>query len=116
MLNFIKFNYLNKILNIIKISCEKNNSVSSTRIIAYIITVLVIIITILSLGAGIYIAISTKVIPNEIVIILGMLLTHQLTLLGINKYHETKQKVAGVEPKNNDVTQETTQIVDETVN
>lgn len=112
-----KFNtYIDKILQIIKKSCGKNSDTSSSRVIAYIITVLVIVISMTCLVAGIYIAISLKQIPNEIIIILGMLLTHQLTLLGINKYHETKQKVAGVEPKNNDVTQETTQIVDETVN
>ncbi|MCK9446141.1 hypothetical protein M0Q50_04525 [bacterium] len=81
----------NNLFATIKKSCERNNHTSSTRIIAYIITVLIIIIVISSLSAGIYIAIVKQTIPNEIVIILGMLLTHQLTLLGINKYHETKQ-------------------------
>lgn len=111
-----KMEYINNILRFIKKSCERNNNVSSTRIIAYIITVLIITMTIFSLGAGIYIALTTKVVPNEVVIILGMLLTHQLTLLGLNKHQETKEKIAGIESKPEIITSGSTETINETIN
>jgi len=63
---------------------------SSTRIASYTILILIILFTIAFLTIEIITALETKKISNEAIIVFGMLLTHQLTLLGINKYHETK--------------------------
>ena len=78
----------------IKKSCEKNDEMSSTRITSYIILCLIVLFVFYFLGIGIWIVVksATVTIPNELLIVFGALLTHQLTLLGINKHHETKQK------------------------
>lgn len=80
------------------INSTKDGKESSTRIIAYIITSIIVLFSLVFIGIEISSAIvalttvSKYVVSNEIIIIFGSLLTHQLTLLGINKYHETKQK------------------------
>jgi len=78
----------------IKKSCEKDSGVSSTRLTSYVILSMIILFCLYFLGVGVYVAATSKaiVIPNELLIVFGGLLTHQLTLLGVNKYHETKQK------------------------
>ena len=88
-----------KLFNLIERSCQNAIKVSSTRVIAYLILVLIMLLTLTSVTAGIYIAFKTMTIPNELIVILGMLLAHQLTLLGINKHHETKQKKTEIENK-----------------
>ena len=88
-----------KLFNLIERSCQNAINVSSTRVIAYLILVLIMLLTLTSVTAGIYIAFKTMTIPNELIVILGMLLAHQLTLLGINKHHETKQKKTEIENK-----------------
>lgn len=87
-------NVLKKILNIIKQSASRTHEYSSARVTSYIILTLIILMTLYFIIVGIYIVVADKttIIPNEMVVVYGMLLTHQLTLLGINKYHETKQK------------------------
>jgi len=63
---------------------------SSTRISAYIMLSLIVLFSISFLSVFIYMMI-TKDITDKMIIVFGMLLTHHLTLLGINKYHENKQ-------------------------
>jgi len=63
---------------------------SSTRISSYIILLLIILFSITFLVVFIYLMI-TKNVSTEMVIVFGMLLTHHLALLGINKHNETKQ-------------------------
>ena len=65
---------------------------SSTRIASYIILVCVIIFSLSFVTIEILNSLKTGKISNEGIIIFGMLLGHQLTLLGINKYHENKKK------------------------
>lgn len=78
---------------LIKKSIEKNDQVSSTRLTSHIITLLIVLFCIYFLVMCSYIVITgVGSIPNELLIIFGSLLAHQLTLLGINKHHETKQK------------------------
>ena len=81
----------------IKKACEKGDEVSSTRLTSFIITGMIVLFCFYFLGIGLYIVISgdlTVTIPNELIIVFGALLAHQLTLLGINKHNETKQKIA----------------------
>jgi len=84
-----------KFWEIVRISCEKNSGVSSTRTTSYIILVMIVMFCLYFMGVGIYIVISgvANPIPGELLIVFGALLTHQLTLLGINKHMETKQKL-----------------------
>jgi len=84
----------NKFFGMIKKSCEKNNEVSSTRVTSFVILLMIVLFCLYFLGIGIYIVVAsaTVSIPGELLIVFGSLLTHQLTLLGINKYAETKQK------------------------
>jgi len=63
---------------------------SSTRISAYIILLLIILFSISFLSVFIYLMV-TKGVTTEMIIVFGMLLTHHLALLGINKHNETKQ-------------------------
>jgi len=63
---------------------------SSTRISAYIILLLIVLFSIAFLIVFIYLMITTGV-TTEMIIVFGMLLTHHLALLGINKHNETKQ-------------------------
>ena len=80
--------------NIIKKSIQSpGGKESSTRIATYIILLLVILFTLTFIAIEIMNAIETKTISKEGIIVLGMLLTHHLTLLGINKYNETKEKI-----------------------
>lgn len=82
-----------KILGLARKSCEKDNGVSSTRVTSFIITSLIILFVLYFVFIGSWIGITGKgSIPNELVIVFGSLLAHQLTLLGLNKYNETKQK------------------------
>lgn len=86
---------MKKFLNMIKKSCEKGTGISSTRLISYIITSFIALFVLYFIGIGIYIVIiGTGTIPNGMIIIFGSLLAHQLTLLGINKHNETKQKIS----------------------
>ena len=96
----LKFAPFKKLFTAIKSSCTTDDKLSSTRIIAYIITGLIVILTLYFLGAGMYIVIwgGKAAIPGELLVVFGALLTHQLTLLGINKHNETKQKIAEIKP------------------
>jgi uncharacterized membrane protein YidH (DUF202 family) len=82
-------------MNIVKKSIlSPNGKESSTRIATYIILLLVVIFSILFFLIELYHAYKNGgIISNEIIIVFGMLLTHHLTLLGINKYNETKQQI-----------------------
>lgn len=73
---------------ILKSIKDKTGKESTTRIISYIILLLIIL---LSLSFIVMLFIQ-MIIPNEILIVFGSLLTHQLTLLGINKKLEGKNK------------------------
>ena len=95
-MNF-KFKPFSNLFSLIKTSCEKNNNISSTRLTSYIILSMIVLFCIYFLSIGVYIILdeeTTIAIPNELLIVFGALLTHQLTLLGINKNAETKQKIA----------------------
>jgi uncharacterized membrane protein YidH (DUF202 family) len=85
-----------KFWDFIKKSCEKDSGVSSTRTTSYIILAMIVMFCLYFMGVGIYMVVSSKVtpIPSELLIVFGALLTHQLTLLGINKYNETKQIIS----------------------
>ena len=86
---------MKKFLTLIKNSIlSPGGKESSTRIGAYIILALIILFTLAFIVIEIITALETKIISNEGIIVFGMLLTHHLTLLGINKYHETKEKIA----------------------
>ena len=69
---------------------------STTRLSAYIILFLATLFILSMIVIEIVHAINTKnhEISNEGIIVLGMLLTHHLALLGINKYHESKETVS----------------------
>jgi len=86
---------ITKFLDFIKISCKANNEVSSTRITSFIILCAILAFVLYFITIGVCIAVSghTILIPNELMIVFGSLLAHQLTLLGINKYNETKQLI-----------------------
>jgi hypothetical protein len=103
----------------IKQSCEPNDKVSSTRLISYIIITLITLLSFYFIGMGIYIGIKSAtilpieqtkegvrlvipVIPNELIIVYTSLLAHQLALLGISKYNETKQKKLYITPESKD--------------
>jgi hypothetical protein len=98
---FSNFLGIGSFFNMVKKACGKNSEVSSTRLTSFIITGMIILFCFYFLGIGTYIIIATSNagvplsvnIPNEMVIVFGSLLTHQLALLGINKYNETKQKI-----------------------
>ena len=92
-------NFLNKILNVIRLSTSlKEKIYSTTRVSSYIILLAIIWMTCYFIIAGLYILIVDKAqdIPNSLLVIYGMLLAHHLTLLGINKYHENKNPKADV--------------------
>lgn len=87
----------NFLYNIFKESLLSNTGkVSSSRIISYIISFLIILFSITFISIEIVnMIISIKnntiyTISSEIIIIFGALLSQQLTLLGINKYNEIK--------------------------
>ena len=83
-------------INIIKKSIlSPSGKESSTRIATYIILALILLFTLLFLCIEIYHAyVSGGIITNEAIIVFGMLLTHHLALLGINKYNDTKEKIS----------------------
>lgn len=64
---------------------------SSTRIAGYILLYIIVLFSLSFMFIFICLAL-TKGLNNYMVIIFGMILTHHLTLLGINKFNETKQK------------------------
>ena len=66
---------------IIKSIKDKTGKDSTTRIISYIMTILIVLMTL----SFIVMLFVQMIIPNEILIVYASLLTHQLTLLGINK-------------------------------
>jgi len=72
---------------------------SSTRIAGYFMLIVILIFSITFLGIEIYTAIQTNHISNEAIIIFGMILAHHLTLLGINKYSESKDNKSNNETK-----------------
>ena len=76
---------MNIILKSIK---DQKGKESTTRIISYIMMILIVLMT-LSFIVMLFIQMD---ISNEILIVFGSLLTHQLTLLGINKKLEGKNK------------------------
>ena len=86
----------NKILAYIGKSITKDGKVSSTRVASYFI--LSGILTSIAIFASVEIVNAIViwkqglyyVIPNEHIVIFGMVLAHHLTLLGINKNAETK--------------------------
>lgn len=81
--------------SMIKKACEKGGDVSSTRLTSFIFTAFISLFILYFIGMGIFIVITGGgVIPNEMLIVFGALLAHQLTLLGINKHNETKQKIS----------------------
>ena len=98
----IKFkNPFSNFFGMIKKACEKGDAVSSTRLTSFIITAMIVLFCFYFLYIGIYIVVTgcntdgiVVSIPNEMIIVFGALLAHQLTLLGINKHNETKQKIA----------------------
>lgn len=90
---------LRKLLTYIRKSCESSNKTSSTRIIAFILAFLITLISITIIVGGIYLIYMKKEIPTEMFYLLGALMTHQLTMVGINKHHESKQKKLDVESK-----------------
>jgi len=72
---------------------------SSTRIAGYSVLFIILLFSIVFLGIEIYISLQNNHISNEAIIIFGMILAHHLTLLGINKYHETKDNKSNNETK-----------------
>ena len=108
MLEFIKnifsafkFTFIKDFFSFIKKSCDIHDTTSSTRITSYIILSMIVLFCFYFIGIGIYIFLfnSKTPIPSELLYIFTALLTHQLTLLGINKYHETKEKTNSKTPK-----------------
>ena len=99
--------------SMVKKACEKGDEVSSTRLTSFIVSAMIILFCFYFLFIGVYIVVTecnkdgiiAVSIPNEMIIVFASLLAHQLTLLGINKYNETKQNIAGTnnkkEPKEN---------------
>lgn len=89
--------------NIIKKSCDKTNEFSSTRLTSFIFSAFIALFVLYFLGIGIYIVIiGSGSIPTEMIVVFGALLAHQLTLLGINKHHETKQQNEKSNEKSNE--------------
>lgn len=98
--------YLNIILRLMKNSViTKGGKESSTRIIAYTMSAIIILFSLVFVGIEItaaVIALKTKgvyVISNELMIAFGSLLAHQLTLLGVNKNSETQLQKKELENK-----------------
>jgi len=77
-------------------SYKKDGKVSSTRLTSYIILSMIFLFVVYFLTVGVFVVFyNSKVeIPNEMIIVFGSLLTHQLAILGINKHNETKEKIA----------------------
>lgn len=75
----------------------KSGKESSTRIMSYVISAIIVIFCFVFIGLEISSAVialietGKYVLSNEILIIFGSLLTQQLALLGITKINETSQ-------------------------
>jgi len=89
---------MKKLFNLIRNSIKtKTGKDSSTRILAYLLAIVIGLFCLVFIGIEIAAAIislkstGTYVLSNEIIIIFGSILAHQLTLLGINKTAETSQ-------------------------
>lgn len=88
---------IKRILEFLKNSVvnTKTGKGSSTRIMAYVISGLVVLFSLIFIGLEISAAVialnvtGKYIISNEIIIIFGSLLAQQLTLLGITKSNET---------------------------
>lgn len=93
-------NFINTILSYIGKSISKDGQVSSTRIASYfilggILTSIGIFISVEAVNAIVMWKQGLAyVIPNEHIVLFGMILAHHLTLLGINKNAETKVEQA----------------------
>lgn len=104
------FSFFKNLASLVKISSSADNKLSSTRLSAYAILTGVLLIVLVALGVEISSAITglinkqTYVLSNEFIIVLGSLLTHHLALLGINKHHETKEKINGDNTRNGENT------------
>ena len=77
-----------KIFDKIRKSVELGNNISSTRIIAYIILILIILLTLSIIVLNI---IDNSRENGDLIIVLTSLLSHQLILLGVNKKIESKK-------------------------
>lgn len=92
----MKRNIFKKIFDFIAKSVIKEGQVSSSRISSYfilgsILTTTLLFVIIEAVNASIlWSAGAPYVMPNEHIVIFGMMLAHHLTLLGINKSSETK--------------------------
>lgn len=86
---------MNIILKSIK---DKDGKSSTTRIISYVITILIVLLSFVFM----ILTFMQEVISNELIIVFGSLLTHQLALLGINKKIETKNDINRSNKPSND--------------
>ena len=115
----MKFNLKGKTFDIIKSSLYKGTETpSSSRIMSYIMMVIIFAAGCSAILIELVNAIMTWVnketytIPWEHITILGMWLTHQLTLLGIyknsdkNRYQEMINQSKDKSTDNNDITEE----------
>lgn len=96
MINF-NIRPFSDLFRMIKISCGKNSDISSTRLTSYIILTMIVMFCFYFIIVGVYLIYRNDPnlnIPNELIIVFGALLTHQLAILGINKNAETKQKIS----------------------
>lgn len=91
-------NMFKNILTLMKGSVlTKDGKSSSTRIMSYVISAIIVLFCFIFIGIEISSAIfalieqGKYVISNEIIIVFGSLLTQQLALLGITKTSETSQ-------------------------
>lgn len=87
-----------KLRELIRTSLFKGSKPSSSRIMAYVMMLIIFLCGITAIGIEIGNAViawkanTAHVIPSSHVIIIGMWLAHQLTLLGIYKRAETNIK------------------------
>lgn len=95
----IKSKLFKSFLGIIKKSIySSNGKESSTRITSYIIGTMIVMFCLVFIGIELSVAIialnttGKYILSTSILIVFSSLLAHQLTLLGINKYHESKMK------------------------
>jgi hypothetical protein len=104
--------------SIILDSISKDGKPSSSRIFAYVMMAQIIISNLVFLGIEITNAVSefknkgTYTPSAQAVGIFGMLLTHQLALLGIYKYHENKFDTSGNKPDDSKEIKQIDSVVD----
>jgi len=91
-------NIISKLLELFKKSANNPwGGISSTRVSAYFLLLAIFAFAITTLGIEISTAIvalmdtGKYVLSNEFIVVLGLFLSHHLTLLGINQNNETKQ-------------------------